>query len=78
MILPIKRHCVDQQLAGFGWKFGAMSFSIDERKQMLALKWGGDTVIARLEQIGFSSLSSLAHREPDNLTLQISQMMDST
>ena len=34
-----------------------MGFSAIEREKMLALKGVGATVVARLEQIGFSSLS---------------------
>lgn len=45
---------------------------------MLALKGVGETVIARLEQIGFSSLAQLAGEDPASVTKQISQMMGST
>ena len=45
---------------------------------MLSLKGVGATVIARLEQIGFSSLSQLADEEAGFVTKQIAQMMGST
>jgi hypothetical protein len=55
-----------------------MAFPDRERLAMLALKGVGSTVVARLEQIGFSSLSQLAHEDPAFVTKQISQMMGST
>ena len=55
-----------------------MGFPATEREKMLALKGVGSTVVARLEQIGFSSLSQLAGEDPAVVTKQISQMMGST
>ena len=55
-----------------------MEFSETEKQSMLALKGVGATVIARLEQIGFSSLKQLASADAHQVTLQISQMMGST
>ena len=55
-----------------------MGFSTIEREKMLALKGVGATVVARLEQIGFSSSSQLAGEDPAVVTKQISQMMGST
>lgn len=55
-----------------------MGFPASERERMLALKGVGATVIARLEQIGFSSLAQLANEDPRQITLQISQLMQST
>ena len=55
-----------------------MGFSAIEREKMLALKGVGATVVAHLEQIGFSSLSQLAGEDPAVVTKQISQMMGST
>jgi hypothetical protein len=55
-----------------------MAFPDDEILKMRALKGVGGTVIARLEQIGFSRLSQLAEEEPAFVTKQISQMMGST
>ena len=55
-----------------------MGFSAIEREKMLVLKGVGATVVARLEQIGFSSLSQLAGEDPAVVTKQISQMMGST
>lgn len=55
-----------------------MGFPAAEKEKMLALKGVGATVVARLEQIGFSSLSQLAEENPAFVTKQISQMMGST
>ena len=55
-----------------------MAFTAAEKKKMLELKGVGETVVARLEQIGFSSLSQLAGEDPAFVTTQISQMMGST
>jgi len=55
-----------------------MGFPHDEREQLLTLKGVGHTVIARLEQIGFSSLSQMAGEDPAVITRQISQLMGST
>lgn len=55
-----------------------MGFSATEREKMLTLKGVGATVVARLEQIGFSSLSQLTGEDPAVVTKQISQIMGST
>lgn len=55
-----------------------MGFAAQEREKLLAIKGVGETVISRLEQIGFSSLSELADQDPAAITRQISQMMGST
>ncbi len=55
-----------------------MGFRADEKEKMLGLKGVGETVVARLEQIGFSSLSQLAEEDPAVVTKQISRMMGST
>ena len=55
-----------------------MEFSTVEKEQMLRLKGVGPTVIARLEQISFSSLSQLAEVDVLDVTKQISQMLGST
>jgi len=55
-----------------------MGFPAAEKEKMLALKGVGATVVARLEQIGFSSLSQLSEENPAFVTKQISQMMGST
>ncbi|SQI43073.1 Uncharacterised protein [Leminorella richardii] len=53
-------------------------FSEREKSLMLAVKGVGATVISRLEQIGFSSLSQLAMAETSQVTKQIADMMGST
>ena len=55
-----------------------MGFSAEDQARLLKLKGVGATVIARLEQIGFSSMAQLAQAEASDLTRQISQMMGST
>ena len=45
---------------------------------MCALKGVGDTVINRLEQVGFCSLSQLSGEDPAVVTQRIAQMMGST
>jgi hypothetical protein len=55
-----------------------MAFTESEKIKMRALKGVGDTVISRLEQIGFSSLSQLVDEDPLFITKQISEMMGST
>ncbi|MFM8898642.1 MAG: helix-hairpin-helix domain-containing protein [Burkholderiales bacterium] len=55
-----------------------MPFPEAEKHKLRALKGVGDTVISRLEQIGFSSLSQLVDEDPLSITKQISQMMGST
>ncbi len=55
-----------------------MGFPAAEKQQTLALQGVGETVVARLEQIGFSSLSQLAGQDPAVATRQIAQMLGST
>ncbi|RQO77552.1 Pathogenicity locus [Aquitalea sp. FJL05] len=55
-----------------------MPFSAQERQQMLALKGVGPTVITRLEQLGFSSLSQLAGQEAADITWQVAQALGSS
>ncbi len=55
-----------------------MGFPETQKTQMRALKGVGDTVITRLEQLGFSSLSQLTNEDPATITKQISDMMGST
>ncbi len=55
-----------------------MGFPEEEKAALRAIKGVGDTVIARLEQIGFSSLSQLAGEDPAFVTRRISEMMGST
>ncbi len=45
-----------------------MGFPTAEKKKMLGLKGVGETVVTRLEQIGFSSLSQLAGEDPAFVT----------
>ena len=55
-----------------------MGFDREERQRMLALKGVGPTVIARLEQIGFSSLAELAElagADPAAINRTVAQML---
>ncbi|MES2821889.1 MAG: hypothetical protein V4812_23190 [Pseudomonadota bacterium] len=45
---------------------------------MCTLKGVGETVIKRLEQVGFSSLSQLSGEDPAVVTQRIAQRMGST
>ncbi len=55
-----------------------MGFSAAEKEQMLALHGVGATVIARLEQVGFSSLAELVDADVAAVTKTISEMMRSS
>jgi len=53
-------------------------FSEEEKSLMLSLSGVGETVIKRVEQVGFSSLSQLSNQEVQVVTRQISEMMRSS
>jgi hypothetical protein len=55
-----------------------MTFQQPERDKLLQLKWVGETVVSRLEQLGFSRLDQLADVDPAFITKQISDMIGST
>lgn len=55
-----------------------MGFSEEERRLMRALRGVGPTVIERLEQVGFSSLTELAGRDPAAINQAIAQMLRAT
>lgn len=55
-----------------------MGFSAAEKEQMLALHGVGGTVIARLEQVGFSSLAELVDADVAAVIKTISEMMRSS
>ena len=55
-----------------------MGFSTDEREQLLSLKGVGDTVIKRIEQLGYGSFKELAQADPLVVTKEISLMMGSS
>lgn len=52
-----------------------MHFSDEERQAMLKLKGVGATVISRLEQIGYDSLTALRDQDPVRVTKEISEVM---
>lgn len=53
-------------------------FETEQRDILLAVKGVGPTVIARLEQLGFDSLASLADADPVQLTEQAAAMLGSS
>jgi hypothetical protein len=55
-----------------------MSFPEHEKQLMLSLKGVGEKVILRLEQAGFSSLKELQSANVDDVTIQISHLLQST
>jgi hypothetical protein len=55
-----------------------MQFNEADRQAMLQLKGVGETVISRIEQLGFYSLTQLQNQEAEIITKQTSQMIRST
>lgn len=55
-----------------------MEFSPDERRRLLELKGVGPTVVARLEQLGFSSLHELGAADVSVILEQASAAVGST
>lgn len=55
-----------------------MSFSDSERTALLALKGVGPTVITRLEQLGFSSLSQLRDARMEDIVTGASALVGSS
>jgi hypothetical protein len=55
-----------------------MGFSAEDKTQMLALKGVGNTVITRLEQLGFSKLEQFRGKTASDITKNVSEMLDAT
>jgi hypothetical protein len=55
-----------------------MRFSQAERQSLLAQKFVGETVVTRLEQLGYSSFADLRQADPDHITRSIAAAMGST
>lgn len=55
-----------------------MAFSLEERSALLSVKGVGPTVVARLEQMGFSSLEQLGKAEALDIVSQASAMLGSS
>jgi hypothetical protein len=55
-----------------------MPFPPDERKALLAVKGIGPTVIVRLEQMGFESLTHLSQANALDIVARASKMVGST
>ncbi|MGS3140728.1 helix-hairpin-helix domain-containing protein [Aeromonas sanarellii] len=57
---------------------GNEGFSAEERALLLAVKDVGPTVIGRLEQLGYHSLSALADADTDHIVKLVASMLGST
>ena len=57
---------------------GTDCFSAADRAALLAARGVGATVIARLEQLGYRSLSQLAEATPEGVTRQVADMLGAT
>jgi hypothetical protein len=55
-----------------------MGFNAEDKTQMLALKGVGNTVITRLEQLGFSKLEEFKGKTAGDITKNVSDMLDAT
>lgn len=55
-----------------------MPFSAEERALLLTIKGVGSTVVTRLEQLGFSSLTQLSQANALNIVEMASDMLGST
>lgn len=55
-----------------------MTFNDTERAELLALKGVGPTVITRLEQLGFSSLSQLQDARMEDIVAEASALVGSS
>jgi hypothetical protein len=55
-----------------------MPFPADERKALLGVKGVGPTVVARLEQMGYSSLTHLSKANALDIVSQASAIVGST
>ncbi len=53
-------------------------FNDEERAVLLAVKGVGATVVARLEELGFSSLTQLAQAQAEDIQAQASTMLGSS
>jgi len=53
-------------------------FNDEERAVLLAVKGVGATVVARLEELGFSSLAQLAQAHAEDIQAQASAMLGSS
>ncbi len=55
-----------------------MGFSTQDKTRMLAVKGVGNTVITRLEQLGFSELEEFKGKTAGDITKNVSEMLDAT
>lgn len=55
-----------------------MTFSQDERAALLSVKGVGPTVVQRLEQLGFGSLTELAAADVDEIVLSAAALVGSS
>ena len=55
-----------------------MAFNADERSALLAVKGVGPTVLTRLEQLGFTSLTQLSQADMREIVASAAAMVGST
>ncbi|BAV77339.1 RecA/RadA recombinase [Pseudomonas chlororaphis subsp. aurantiaca] len=55
-----------------------MPFSLEERQALLKVKGVGETVVARLEQLGIDSLAQLARADALDIVTQASALVGSS
>lgn len=53
-------------------------FTDEQRGRMLALKGVGNTVVDRLEEVGYRSLHELAEEGPEQVTRRIAESLGTT
>jgi len=55
-----------------------MPFSKEQKKELLKVKYVGETVVKRFEQIGINSLENLSKSSVDEITDIVSDILGST
>jgi hypothetical protein len=55
-----------------------MGFSTQDKTRLLALRGVGNTVVTRLEQLGFSKLEQFKGLTATDITKNVSEMLDAT
>ena len=54
-----------------------MGFSTEEKQQLLVIKGIGPTVVMRLEQLGFNSITQLASADVQDITRRMAELVGS-
>ncbi|MBU0923331.1 helix-hairpin-helix domain-containing protein [bacterium] len=55
-----------------------MAFSKEQKEELLKVKYVGETVVKRFEQIGINSLEDLSKSSVEEITDIVSDILDST